>query len=216
MEKCSSPLPVKSAHGQSRAANENTVTVYLPSSQSQQFCGENTKAITLSPQPLKLDVNTATDWPAVSATFFVGVTGALVALAVGGMAYLGQRSQVRAATANFRHDWQKELRGLVAKFISVAARIHYELESNPDYLSSSESNSEYSQLIETHAKIEMMLDRSKPYAKEISKISSRLIDAVKNHQVNQISLLSSDLLDVANGVLEQTWQDIRNDLRGKN
>lgn len=215
MESCSSSPPPKPVPVPPRATNENTVTVYIPPTQSQQQCAEATKAITLSPQPLKLVVDTATDWPAVSATFFVGVTGALVALAVGAMAYLGQRNQVRAATANFRHGWQLELRAQVAKFISVTARIHYELESNPDYLNSSESNGEYSQLIETHAKIELMLDRAKPYAKEISSLTARLIAAVKKHEVDQLGQLSHDLLKVVNGVLEQTWKDIRNDLHGK-
>ena len=180
-----------------------------------QSCSDGARAITLSPQPLKLAVDTSTDWPTVAATSFVGITGALVALAVGAMAYMGQRNQVRAATANFRHGWQQELRQLVAKFISIIARLHYELEANPDYLNSSESNAEYSQLIETHATIELMLDRSKPYAKQISKLTERLISAVKKQEIDQLGQLSSDLLEVVNGVLEQTWQDIRNDLRGK-
>ena len=215
MEACPSPVPPKSVPISPRSTNENTLTVFIPPVQQQQGCADTTKAITLSPQPLKLVVETTTDWPSVSATFFVGITGAMVALAVGAMAYLGQRNQVRAATANFRHGWQQELRALVAKFISVTARIHYELESNPDYLNNSESNDEYSQLIETHAKIELMLDRSKSYAKEISKLTARLIEAVKTHKIDQLSQLSNDLLDVVNGVLEQTWRDIRNDLRGK-
>lgn len=179
-----------------------------------QICTDGTKALTLSPQPLQLSVETSTDWPAVAATSFVGITGALVALAVGAMAYIGQRNQVRAATANFRHGWQQELRQLVAKFISVVARLHYELEANPNYLNSSESNAEYSQLIETHATIELMLDRSKPYAKQISKLTDRLIAAVKKQEIDQLAQLSEDLLEVVNGVLEQAWQDIRNDLRG--
>lgn len=177
MEPSSSLTLTNPAHGSSRATNENTAIFYIPPIQPQHFCVENTKAITLTPQPLKLDIYTA--------------------------------------TADFRHDWQKELRTLVAKFISVSARIHYELESNPDYLNSSESNGEYSQLIETNAKIKLMLDRSKPYALEISNLTSQLIMAVKKHEIHDISQLSDELLKVANGVLEQAWLDIRKDLRGK-
>lgn len=208
IEPCLSPPPPKPVPMTPRATNENTVTVYIPPPQSQQQCPETTKAIMLSPQPLKLFIDTPTDWPSVS-------TGALVALAVGAMAYFGQRNQVRAATANFRHGWQQELRALTAKFISVTARIHYELESNPDYLNSSESNSEYSQLIETHAKIELMLDHSKPYATEISNLTAQMIQAVKNNEIDKLSQLSHNLLKIVNGVLEQAWKDIRNDLRGK-
>ena len=214
MENCPSPPPTRPTPTLPRATNENTVTVNLPP-MTAQSCSDGARAITLSPQPLKLAVDTSTDWPTVAATSFVGITGALVALAVGAMAYMGQRNQVRAATANFRHGWQQELRQLVAKFISIIARLHYELEANPDYLNSSESNAEYSQLIETHATIELMLDRSKPYAKQISKLTERLISAVKKQEIDQLGQLSSDLLEVVNGVLEQTWQDIRNDLRGK-
>lgn len=214
MDTCPSLPPTRKVQVSPRATNENTLTVNLPPIAAQS-CIDDTKAVTLSPQPLKLVVDASTDWPAVAATSFVGITGALVALAVGALAYMGQRNQVRAATASFRHGWQQELRQLTAKFISVIARLHYELEANPDYLNSSESNAEYSQLIETHAKIELMLDQSKPYSKEISKLTKRLIGAVKSQKIDQIEQLSSDLLEVVNGVLEQTWQDIKNDLRGK-
>lgn len=60
-----------------------------------------------------------------------------------------------------------------------------------------------------------MLDRSKPYALEISNLTSQLIMAVKKHEIHDISQLSDELLKVANGVLEQAWLDIRKDLRGK-
>lgn len=93
MEPSSSLTLTNPAHGSSRATNENTAIFYIPPIQPQHFCVENTKAITLTPQPLKLDIYTATDWPAVSATFFVGITGAMVALAVGGIAYLGSEAK---------------------------------------------------------------------------------------------------------------------------
>jgi hypothetical protein len=208
METCPSPAQPRLASTLPRATNVNSITVNLPPAPPALACVEGVKAITLSPQPLKIAIETTTDWPVVLATFFVGIS-------VATMTYMGQRTQVRAATANFRNGWQQELRQLIAKFIAVIARIHYELSANPDYLNSSESNPEYSQLIETHATIELMLDRSKPYAKEISKLTERLIDSVKTRKIDQLDPLSEDLLGVVNGVLEQTWKDIRNDLKGK-
>jgi hypothetical protein len=180
----------------------------------QQSCTESAKAITLAPQPLKISIETTTDWPAVLATTFVGISGALIALVVGALAYIGQRNQVRAATANFRHGWQVELRQSVAKFMSIIARLHYELDANPDYLNSSESNAEYSALIETHARIELMLDRSKDYSKNISRLTNDLVSKVKERKTGEIGPLGGELLTVVNGVLEQAWNDIKKDLRG--
>lgn len=215
MENCQKAASTTTASAIPKATNVNTLTVNLPSYPTQQNSSESSKALTLSPQPIQLSVESSTDWPTVMATSFVGITGAFVALAVGAMAYLGQRNQVRAATANFRHGWQIELRELIAKFIAVTSRIHYELEANPDYLNSSKSNIEYSTLIETRSKIELMLDRSKSYSKDISRRLEGLISAVKKQEIDRIFELSEELLEIANGVLEQTWQDIRNDLKGK-
>lgn len=216
MESCAaqSQSHTKEAHSAPHAINENSININFP---QQSFpAGENgTKAITLQPQPIKLAVDTSTDWPAIAATSFVGLTGALVAFAVGYMAYLGQRNQVRAAKANFRHGWQQEIKQLIAKFISVIARIHYESVANPDYLNSSESNQIFSDLIETHTRIEIMLDRTKSYSKEISRVTGLLIEAVNDRKIDNLNKLSNELLAVANGVVEQTWQDIRSDLEGK-
>ena len=216
MEPCAvqSQSPVTKTSSTPRATNENSININLPQ-QLIPACENGTKAITLQPQPIQLAVDTSTDWPAIAATSFVGLTGALVAFAVGYMAYLGQRNHVRAAKANFRHGWQQEIKQLIAKFIAVIARIHYELGVNPDYLNSSESNQTFSDLIETHSRIELMLDRSKSYAKEISRVTGLLIEAVKERKIDNLNKLSNELLEVANGVVEQTWQDIRNDLEGK-
>ena len=173
------------------------------------------KAIMLHPQPIQLAVETSTDWPAITATIFSGFAGALVAFAVGWMAYIGQRNQVRAAKANFRHDWQQEIKQLIGKFISTSARINYELEGNPDYLSNSESNQIFSELMETHARIELMLDRKKPYYNDISRITGDIVNAVRAKRINDLSTLANELINVANEVIEKTWQDIRDDLEGK-
>lgn len=215
MENCQKANTSVIASPTPKATNVNTLTVNLPHYPELQNGAEGTKAFTLSPQPIQLSVESSTDWPTVMATSFVGITGAFVALAVGAMAYLGQRNQVRAATANFRHGWQIELRELIAKFIAVTSRIHYELEANPDYLNSSESNIEYSTLIETRSKIELMLDRSKSYSKDIFKRLEGLISAVKKQEIDRIFELSEELLEIGNGVLEQAWRDIRDDLKGK-
>ena len=197
-----------------RTTNENNININLPQ-QLASTCGENIKAITLQPDPIKLAIDTSTDWPAIAATSFVGLTGACVAFAVGYMAYLGQRNNVRASKANFRHGWQQEIKQLIAKFIAIIARIHYETGVNANYLDAPESNQMYSDLIETHARIELMLDQSKEYSKGISIITGDLIEAVKAREIDAINKLSNELLKVANGVIEQTWQDIRNDLEGK-
>ncbi|GAB3365021.1 MULTISPECIES: hypothetical protein [Giesbergeria] len=204
-EACPKPENQDRTNCPERNNNENIITINVP---NQKGSPEASQSITIQPQPVRLSVDTSTDWPAVIAT-------SSVAIAVGIMTYISQRNQIRASKAGFRHDWQKELRTLIAKFISLAATVRYEVGGNPDYLNSSESTELFGQLIDTHAKIELMLDRKKGYSKSISKITEDMILATRSSDINHLEALSNSLVDVANGVLEQAWQDIQDDLHGR-
>ena len=69
--------------------------------------------------------------------------------------------------------------------------------------------------METHARIELMLDRKKPYYNDISRITGDIVNAVRAKRINDLSTLANELINVANEVIEKTWQDIRDDLEGK-
>ena len=174
-----------------------------------------TSQIKIDPQPLKLSVDTATDWPTVIATMMVGVGSILTTLLVGWLSHANQRSQIRSATANFRHGWQVDLRQTTARFLSVVAKIHFEYDTNPEYSNSKEANKDYSDLIENQAMIELMLDTSKDYTPAIIGHLEKIIQMLRSRDVSGLTEQSNKLTSRVNKVLEQTWDDIRRDLGAK-
>ena len=173
------------------------------------------KELIVQPQPIRLTVDTSTDWPSVFATSFVGLTGALVALSVGYMALIGQRNQIRALRANFRHDWQRELKQLIGKIIVTSVRMKYELENDQDYLKKPDSNELFCNLVEAQVGIEVMLDRAKEYTHEIIEIVESLVNAAKASDGDELDKMANKLIIDSNKLVEQVWRDIRNDLDGK-
>ena len=191
METCSSqvqPTP-RPQSSNSRPANENqnNITISLPQQQFPQTCQGDVKAITLQPQPIKLSVDTPTDWPSVGASIFVGLSGAMVALAVGLMAYFGQRSQARASRANFRHAWQQEFKQYTGRFISTSLIIKLDLDSKVDYLSIDEHKQLFRDLVESKIRIEIMLDHSKPYFGEIARLAENIVNAVVSGSASKMN-----------------------------
>ena len=216
MENCKQQtgVPVKKLFALPHSANENNININIPN----QSCSNDEKRLNsfvVEGQPLKLSVETSTDWPTVLATFFVGVTGALVAFAVGYMAYRGQRYQIRAAKAQFRHDWQKEIKELIARFVSLIAVISYELQADSNYLTEKNSNKIYGDLIEVYVRIGIMLDRKQPYTKDMSRVLELLVNAVKTGRTDRLNDLSAELTTIANGVVEKTWIDINDDIEDR-
>ncbi|HET6720413.1 MAG TPA: hypothetical protein VFH22_12235, partial [Rhodocyclaceae bacterium] len=59
--------------------------------------------IIVNPQPLKLNIETSTDWPTVMATFLVGIGSILITSMVGWLSFSSQRMQIRSNIANFRN-----------------------------------------------------------------------------------------------------------------
>ena len=74
MENCKQQtgVPVKKLFALPHSANENNININIPN----QSCSNDEKRLNsfvVEGQPLKLSVETSTDWPTVLATFFVGV-----------------------------------------------------------------------------------------------------------------------------------------------
>lgn len=220
METCQSqvqPAPrPQSSNARPASENNNNITLSFPQQQLPQACGDNVKAITLQPQPIQLHVDTPTDWPSVASSLVVGMAGAFIAVKVGVMTSQGQKNQVRASTANFRHAWQQEFKQNVGKFVSAVTRLNFELIGDKKYNES--KRSEYIQIccniIECQALIDVMLDRSKSYYDEISSTSSRIVEAAKKGDITDFEDLMNKFVDIANRVVEKTWQDMRDDIEG--
>ncbi|VVN00449.1 hypothetical protein [Pseudomonas fluorescens] len=153
-----------------------------------------------------IKVETDTDWPAVGATFIVGITIAWLATTT-------QRSQIRSNVANFRHDWQNSLRSKIAEFLGKLSLLHSKLETDPEFLSKSESDELYSEIVILQTSIELMLDRKKELSNELTRRMEELVRALKYPKGNEdLNELVNQIAGKASQVLEQAWQDIRADL----
>ncbi len=218
METCQSqvqPAPrPQSSNARPASENNNNITLSFPQQQLPQACGDNVKAITLQPQPIKLQVDTSTDWPLVGATFISGFSGAMVALAVGLMAYFGSRNQVRSSRAEFRRIWQHEFKEFMGKFITRSVRIQYELRNNKNYFGSSESGQFFDDLVESKVRVDLMLDNSDKKFNEVKRLMSLLLNVIGDEKSDDIGNIINDLRAEANIIVEKTWVDIRKDING--
>ncbi|TKJ80074.1 hypothetical protein PkoCFBP13504_19805 [Pseudomonas koreensis] len=152
-----------------------------------------------------IKIETDTDWPAVGATFIVGVT-------IAWLASTTQRSQIRSSVANFRHDWQVNLRTKISEFIAKLTLLHAKLSTDPEFLKSPASDELYSEIILLQCSIEMMLDRKKTLSNELTRLMEETIREIKKRDRSRMNELANDLSIKASEVLEQAWQDIRKDL----
>jgi hypothetical protein len=196
-----------------RPQNENTNSIVLniPAHPTQM---ENCRSeIALAPQPFKLSVETTTDWATVFATLLVGIGSTLTALLVGWLSYANQRSQIQSTITNFRHAWMVELRQALSRFVALAAKINYEIKHDADYLHKTESNGIYSELMQTHTSVLLMLDAEKQYTEDLGLLMKDIEDALRANDEEKFSESTARLTQKANSVLEGAWRDIKRDLR---
>ncbi|HEY8606649.1 MAG TPA: hypothetical protein VIM12_05995 [Noviherbaspirillum sp.] len=172
--------------------------------------------IEIEPKTLKLKVDTPTDWPIFWATVFVGVVGAVATFAIGRLAFVSQKNQIRSSTAQFRKEWQTELRHSLSKFVSLVSRMGHEIKANSNYMQSSASDDRLTELVEIQARIEMMLDPQKRYSEELIKNMETIVDLLQEDPIDldAIERRALELINQSRAVLEKTWQDIREDLGG--
>lgn len=201
---------------QPRAGNENVINISLPSHEGWvQRQPQATQQIQIDPQPIKLFIDSTTDWP----TVLVGAGSILTAGIVGWLTHVNQKrqaaaqeNQTKATAATFRAEWQVSLRSAIAKFLSQVALIKFELDADPGYLSKSDSNAPYSELIESQVLIGLLLDPSKRRTDRVKDLASEIISDLKSKNTTQINLKVNELADISADILEKAWQDIQKDL----
>lgn len=211
----SQPSKVSSA---SRPINENHINVSFPLQQFQQDKQGEIKTIEIQhqAQPILLSIDTPTDWPVVGATVFVGIVGSIISYRIGAMASAGQKNQVLASQAAFRHEWQKDFKQLVGKFVSTSLRIKFELDSSKEY--KTENKKEYNQLvcdlIECRALFEVMLDRSKSSSNDINNTAENIVQATVRGDMKVLERFLNEFIVLANNIVEKAWIDMRSDIQG--
>jgi len=175
---------------------------------------QNGIAITLSPEPIKLVVDTSTDWPMVISTAGVGLGSALIALAVGILSSRSQKRQVQSATANIRKEWQGQLRDAISKLVGTVTYISEELDADEGFRQTAESKEAYREMVEAQALIHLLLDRKKDSTGRIVALTRDLVNETWDNDRSRVSEFMQKLISESIDVLEQAWKDIRNDLNG--
>ncbi|WP_141689867.1 MULTISPECIES: hypothetical protein [Aeromonas] len=158
-------------------------------------------------QPLKISVETSTDWPIVIATLIVGIGSILTTCFVARISYINQRVQISSNIATFRQKWQEELRNTTAEYFSHASQIYHNKTENGLSISPADNG----ELTRLHAKLELLFDKEK--YKDIESLIERVTNLAISGSDGFYAELNS-LHYAINIVLEKAWGDIKNDLRG--
>lgn len=182
-------------------------------------------------QPIKIEVDTPTDWLAAV------VTPVVIGLAAAYIAWLNQRNsihsaqllqdnsirsatalqkiQVRSSIANFRQSWSTDFRTFVAEYVSCATRLDFKNYATPGYVHTPDADDLLTRMATARASIRMMLDTDKPYTKQISDIMDEIGDALFDAHPTQPRSPTpyiAQFVDTAQMVRELAWRDIKRDL----
>lgn len=160
-------------------------------------------------QTLKIEVNSATDWPVVAATVFVGIMVAL-------FSYRAQLIQIRGSIAAYRHEWQLQFRMASVEFLTATSEISYKQKNDPDFKTRAESDVVFSKLVTAQRKIILMLDPKKMVKHPVSTIVTTMVSIRNVLEVDdhaQVSPLMDSFSGLAKEILENAWIDMKNDLR---
>lgn len=181
---------------------------------------EKSAALTTVPQPLKLEVESATDWAIV----VVGVAGIFSSIIIAKYTSSIQKNQIRSNVANMRQKWLEDVRQAAVDFVEMAVLMVNHIGDDEKYLSSREGSIDFGKLLAANARLNMMLDMKHRNNKEIIKISDDLILLIGRHskpgdKLSEIRDETTEKLDtfqvMMREVLEQAWLDIKNDLQAK-
>ncbi|MBV7416462.1 hypothetical protein [Aeromonas sp. sif2433] len=161
-------------------------------------------------KPLKISVETATDWPIFIATLIVGIGSILTTAFVARISHVNQRSQIRSNIAAFRQKWQEELRSASTEFFSCAIRVHYDRTHDNKAL----TPEKISELTRCQVRMELMLDKKKNDNKKIEQSIERVITLAQGLDTATFTTEINNLQTLVSQILEKAWIDIKNDLHG--
>ncbi len=206
-----SPKPV--APSSRSPQNENVVTVNVNDQRPSAACqGASSQVVQLAPQPIKVEVDTSTDWAIVA----VGVAGILSSVVIARYTSRIQTNQIKSNIANLRQRWIEDLRECASRFIERMTYIYNRINDHEDYLKSPESTEAFSSMLSAQTKLSLMLDTKHARNRNIIKLSSELIHCVKKHgkdaQDGEIAEKGEEFEALVREALEEAWGDIKRDL----
>lgn len=171
--------------------------------------GDTQSQILVAPQPIKIEVDSPTDWVAVV------LTPLALTIAAGYFAARTNRQQMRSNTANYRHTWQLDLRNALVTYIGAVHQLNLKAALNPRFPLSDEGEALRNQLLSSQATVALMLDTKYQYAEDLnsamSETSNAMFDVPPDIPATMVGL--QKVVSASKVALENAWQDIRRDLR---
>lgn len=176
-------------------------------------------------QAIALVVDVKTDWTHV----WVTLAGALfTALLVAYISSIGQRTQQRSVLANIRKEWQKELRDACTEITGVGLAISATFKQGAGTTDTLGEIKRLSQrFFELRARIELLLDpdvttkgsqERRAHRDALRKALEAITSAIspKNSATVDLGSEMQKFRQAAKLVLEDAWQDVKNDVLGVN
>jgi hypothetical protein len=157
-------------------------------------------------QPLKIEMNSPTDWVTAVAT--------PIAIAIAGVffAWMNQRAQIRSSIATIRSEWLRELRTESIGYATAAIALSNAC-TTTSFFGSAAAIPYTEQVARHRAAIRLMLDPTKPYNQDMLAAMKGIADAIFAHDDTAFAKCLTEFIDSSRTVLESAWQDIRRDLK---
>lgn len=155
--------------------------------------------------PVKVELDTPTDWPAILLPIALGVAAFY-------FTRLNQQQQIRSSIASNREAWLKDLRAAAVEFAASAAEVHLGFLAIPNYKKSPDHLAVSARLFRAGATIQLMLDKKHPENEEVIEAINEVIQYTDVTGGNYFSDALEKFNEKAQFVLEDAWKDIQRDL----
>lgn len=163
-------------------------------------------------RPLKLHVDTDTDW----ATVAPSAAGVIVALIVAWLTVRVQRNQISSNLSNFRHQWMVELRLCVAEYLQSIVTRSVKNQNDKEWLGSSEDFELYRRIMVLTVQFELLLSRDDEVTSVIFELDNRIMKMLYGLSPGDSSTpiieLVNQLKDLLRRELEKAWIDVQRDV----
>jgi len=165
-----------------------------------------------SDKPMKIHVDTDTDWAALSPS----IAGILVTLLVAWLTLRLQRRQTLANLSGFRQQWMAELRAVSSEYLQLLYKMALRIQVKPGFRSTDEYLELYEAMVIAGSRFEMLLSRDDNDTKIIDDQDQKIVDAIVELKEGQNCGLILDMLDQMKHLireeLESAWNDIKVDV----
>jgi hypothetical protein len=162
--------------------------------------------------PIKIHIDTDTDWATVSPS----IAGVIVTILVAWLTLRLQRKQTAANLSTLRQQWMSELRTVSSEYVQLLFKNALRVEAKPGYLSSEEFIELHELIAITGTRFEMLLSRDDSDTKPIFDMETKIIDALHNLKAGEecdfILTMINDFKKLIRAELESAWADIKSDV----